>query len=315
MAAPLCDLLLRLLHQQDPLRQTNNGDQPRLRGHLGRRSSRARSPMSPARTSPTGNGIAGICRDRPPPRMVSPRSSIRTSAGTPTTDRSCISNGPEFAATLDMYKTLDAEQGLRLRRPHGRRELDGRGFGTTGTWETSKLARLLGILPRSSARCSTSASTSTSSARPAPTPPIKIPIVLDLMCISSQTDHPEEAYLLAKWMSFGSDGYLKRIEISSQTVEGIAALNMTPLQPDEETARTPSSESITTFTEFRKVVEYDDYIIEPNKYVPGYIKARWTGVVQRHDDRSARSSTGVMSGDDQLRRRQDRFGIKRPTTP
>ena len=51
---------------------------------------------------------------------------------------------------------------------------------------------------------------------------------------------------------------------------------MTPLQPDKELLDAFFG-IYETFTEFRKVVEYADYIIEPNKYVPGYIKARWTG--------------------------------------
>jgi len=102
----------------------------------------------------------------------------------------------------------------------------------------------------------------------------KVPVILDLMCVSSQTQHPAEAYLLAKWMSFGKAGYLKRIELST-TVEGVNALNMTPLQPDEELLDAFFA-IYPTFTEFRKVVSHNSFIIEPNKYVPGYIKARWT---------------------------------------
>jgi len=54
-------------------------------------------------------------------------------------------------------------------------------------------------------------------------------------------------------------------------------LNMTPLQPDSDLLDAFFG-IYTTFTEFRKLVQHDSFIIEPNKYVPGYIKARWTGV-------------------------------------
>ena len=33
------------------------------------------------------------------------------------------------------------------------------------------------------------------------------PTILDYLAVSSATDYPEEAYLLAKWMSYGRDGY------------------------------------------------------------------------------------------------------------
>ncbi len=37
------------------------------------------------------------------------------------------------------------------------------------------------------------------------------PTILDYQAISSQTEHPEEAYLLAKWMTFGQDGWEARL--------------------------------------------------------------------------------------------------------
>ncbi len=39
------------------------------------------------------------------------------------------------------------------------------------------------------------------------------PTILDYQAVSSQTDHPEEAYLLAKWMTFGQDGWEARLDI------------------------------------------------------------------------------------------------------
>lgn len=39
------------------------------------------------------------------------------------------------------------------------------------------------------------------------------PTILDYLAVSSETDYPEEAYLLAKWMSFGKAGYSARLDI------------------------------------------------------------------------------------------------------
>ncbi|MDY0276937.1 MAG: ABC transporter substrate-binding protein [Acholeplasma sp.] len=50
------------------------------------------------------------------------------------------------------------------------------------------------------------------------------PVVLDYQIVSSQTEHPEEAFLLAKWMTFGYDGWKARIDIlKEQRTEEIAA--------------------------------------------------------------------------------------------
>lgn len=39
------------------------------------------------------------------------------------------------------------------------------------------------------------------------------PTILDYQCVSYQTAHPEEAFLLAKWMTFGRDGWLARLDL------------------------------------------------------------------------------------------------------
>src|SRR5690554_2705107 len=39
------------------------------------------------------------------------------------------------------------------------------------------------------------------------------PTILDFQAISAQTEHPEEAFLLAKWMTFGKDGWDARLTI------------------------------------------------------------------------------------------------------
>ncbi len=182
-------------------------------------------------------------------------------------------NGTDFEATLSMYNSLKTNKTLIFDALDADEKMAA--FGTTATWETSQLAAfweytpIIGSMLDLGFEVDFIGTPGTATAH-------KIPVVLDLMCLASTTQNPEAAYLLAKWMSFGKAGYLKRIEISS-TVEGVVALNMTPLQPDEDLLDAFFG-IYDTFTEFRKVVEYDNYIIEPNKYVPGYIKARWTGV-------------------------------------
>ncbi len=39
------------------------------------------------------------------------------------------------------------------------------------------------------------------------------PTILDYQCVSAQTEHPYEAYLLAKWMTFGKAGWEARLDI------------------------------------------------------------------------------------------------------
>ena len=39
------------------------------------------------------------------------------------------------------------------------------------------------------------------------------PTILDYQCVSYQTAYPEEAFLLAKWMTFGRDGWLTRLDL------------------------------------------------------------------------------------------------------
>lgn len=177
----------------------------------------------------------------------------------------------EFEDTLTLFQTLMQDKTLIYDAMTPEEQLAA--FGTPNTWESSQLAAyfeytpIIGSMNNYDFEIDFIGTPGTDSAH-------QLPVILDLMCISSTTQHLEEAYLLAKWMSFGRDGYLKRIELST-TVEGIEPLNMTPLQPDEDLLDAFFA-IYPTFTEFRKVVAYGDYIIEPNKYVPGYIKARWT---------------------------------------
>lgn len=103
----------------------------------------------------------------------------------------------------------------------------------------------------------------------------RIPVVLDYVVMGASTKHPEAAYLFAKWMGFGKEGYLKAIEISN-TVQGINKLDFTPLQQDPELLNAFFN-LYPNMTEFRKVAEHDAFILEGLKMVPGYEKSRYTG--------------------------------------
>ncbi len=45
------------------------------------------------------------------------------------------------------------------------------------------------------------------------------PTILDFVVVSSQTNHPEEAYKLAKWMTFGREGWHTRLDIMEERDE------------------------------------------------------------------------------------------------
>jgi len=50
------------------------------------------------------------------------------------------------------------------------------------------------------------------------------PTILDYQAVSSQTDYPEEAYLLAKWMTFGEEGWKVRLDLlEADRAEALAA--------------------------------------------------------------------------------------------
>ncbi|MDR4968030.1 MAG: extracellular solute-binding protein [Acholeplasmataceae bacterium] len=103
----------------------------------------------------------------------------------------------------------------------------------------------------------------------------RVPIVADFYTIASNSSHPEEAYLLAKWMGFGKDGYLKRVELS-ETVPGISQVNFAPIQNDEELLDAYFN-LYPNFQGLRTIIETGTFIVEPPKYLPGYIAARYTG--------------------------------------
>ncbi len=106
-------------------------------------------------------------------------------------------------------------------------------------------------------------------------------VVNDYMGLASSTEHPEEAYLFAKWMSFGKEGFLKRIEIAEAENRLINSLPVTTdqevLDAFYETMDVPGVQ--------KAYEQLDQAIIEPVKTVPGFAESRWN------------APTGVSIGD------------------
>jgi len=103
----------------------------------------------------------------------------------------------------------------------------------------------------------------------------RVPIVADFFTVASNTDYPEEAYLLAKWMGYGKDGYSKRLELS-ETITGIPQVNFAPIQNDEDLLDA-YFDLYPSFSSLRSIIEDGTLIVEPPKYLPGYINARYQG--------------------------------------
>jgi multiple sugar transport system substrate-binding protein len=125
----------------------------------------------------------------------------------------------------------------------------------------------------------------------------RVPIVADFFTIASNSEHPEEAYELAKWMGYGKAGYEKRVELSN-TVAGIPQVNFAPIQNDADLldlyfALYPN------FTSLRTIIESGEFIVEPPKYLPGYVDARYQGTYDA-ENKMADIINALLAGEVQL---------------
>lgn len=102
----------------------------------------------------------------------------------------------------------------------------------------------------------------------------KIPVVVDYLAVGKGTSYRDEAYALSRWMGFSTDGYAKRLELA-QADPSRAALNFTPMIPQEDLVE-GFFDLYPNMTEFRRIVEeHDDFILESlGKNVPGYWDSR-----------------------------------------
>ncbi|MDD4070607.1 MAG: extracellular solute-binding protein, partial [Candidatus Izemoplasmatales bacterium] len=129
----------------------------------------------------------------------------------------------EFEDTLDLYTSLMQNKSLIYDALTPEEQMAA--FGTPNTWESNQLAAFFNYTPIIGSMTDLGFDVDFIGT-PGTDAAHQIPVILDLICVSSTTANPEAAYLLAKWMSFGAAGYLKRIELST-TVEGVEPLNMT----------------------------------------------------------------------------------------
>lgn len=102
-------------------------------------------------------------------------------------------------------------------------------------------------------------------------------ITNDLLGISKTTKHAEAAYEFAKYMSFGKEGFMKRMEIAEKEGKAVGSL---PISSDEEVLDEYFAQL--NVPGVRKAYDkLDQAILEPVKTVPGYSQSRWnapTGV-------------------------------------
>jgi multiple sugar transport system substrate-binding protein len=110
------------------------------------------------------------------------------------------------------------------------------------------------------------------------------PTILDYQAVSSQTDYPEEAYLLAKWMTFGQEGWETRLDILEEEYDAALAAGEVPPYLD----RFPVGDYPEVWDRVYDLVdgiEGIDYIIDRieyskpdlDKWLPGY-KDFWAWV-------------------------------------
>lgn len=117
------------------------------------------------------------------------------------------------------------------------------------------------------------------------------PTILDYQVISSETEHPQEAYLLAKWMTFGEEGWLKRLEIMDE--RGDYYLDRFPVAdyPEVWAAAKNYIDYIDGLRESVELFEYSKPDVD--KWLPGY-KSFWEWV-STTNDYWERINTGLVT--------------------
>ena len=103
------------------------------------------------------------------------------------------------------------------------------------------------------------------------------PTILDYAVVSSQTDNPEEAYLLAKWMTFGRQGWMTRLDIMEDS--DILFLDRFPVAdyPEVWDRAAPFIDYFEGVRENIDLLEYSKPDVD--KWLAGY-KAFWVWVEQ-----------------------------------
>jgi len=100
-------------------------------------------------------------------------------------------------------------------------------------------------------------------------------VTLDILGIASTTEHPEAAYLFARWMGHGVEGYLRRVEIAQ--ANGLTVNGM-PLSTNTRVldAFWNIMGDAATLPGMRAAVNsLDTALIDGNKIVPGFVQGRF----------------------------------------
>lgn len=118
------------------------------------------------------------------------------------------------------------------------------------------------------------------------------PTILDFILVSSQTQHPEEAYLLAKWMSWGKQGWLTRLEVMEE--RGDNYLDRFPIAdyPDVWTAADKYVDYVEGLRENVDLFEFSKPDVD--KWLPGY-KSFWDWVGNEENDYWNRIANGEVT--------------------
>ncbi|MEH7613688.1 ABC transporter substrate-binding protein [Gottfriedia acidiceleris] len=106
-------------------------------------------------------------------------------------------------------------------------------------------------------------------------------MAVDYLGVAKSTKHKKEAYDFAKFMSFGKDGFLKRMDLS---IKSGTEINTLPISTDSEVLA--KYWDIISVPGVQKAYEnLDKAMIDPIKIVPGYAASRWE------------ATTGIKIGD------------------
>lgn len=126
------------------------------------------------------------------------------------------------------------------------------------------------------------------------------PTILDYTVVSSQTTYPYEAYLLAKWMSFGKEGWLTRLDAMEE--QGVTYLDRFPVTDDAELwdrIRYDESGFTSDLIFYVEGVEENVDLFEyskpdVDKWLPGY-KSFWEWVGNDDNDYWTRINDGEIT--------------------
>ncbi len=118
------------------------------------------------------------------------------------------------------------------------------------------------------------------------------PTILDFQVVSSQTDHPEAAYELAKWMTFGKEGWMTRLDLMEE--RGDVMLDRFPVADYPEVW--DRTEIYMGYVEGLQdsvdLLEYSKPDVD--KWLPGY-KAFWEWVGNDQNDYWTKIEEGLIS--------------------